>query len=112
MSRWSNKVTVGDEILYYVIDLVHATRSDPALQMGGSSRATIALMRASRVMAASQGRDDVLPDDVKALVVPVLAHRLLLTPDAQLRDDTIESVIDRIVHRVKVPSGLGGRASR
>jgi len=58
-------------------------------------------------MAASQGRDDVLPDDVKMLVKSVLAHRLVLTPDAQLRDETIAGVIDRIVHRVKVPLGVG-----
>jgi MoxR-like ATPase len=66
-------------------------------------------MRAARVMAASQGRDDVLPDDVKTLVNPVLGHRLVLTPDAQLRDETVEGVIDRIVHRVKVPLGIGAR---
>jgi len=105
MIEWAKDVTLSDEVLYYVIDLVQATRTDPALQMGGSSRATQALVRAARVMAASQGRDDVLPDDVKALVTPVLAHRLVLTPDAQLRDESIDGVIDRILHRVKVPLG-------
>jgi MoxR-like ATPase len=79
--------------------------------MGGSSRASQALIRAARVMAASQGRDDVVPDDVKTLVPSVLGHRLVLTPDAQLRDDSIEAVIDRIVHRVKVPLGIGRRAA-
>jgi MoxR-like ATPase len=106
MSRWAAKVGVSMEILYYLTDLVQATRSDPALQMGASSRASIALMRAARVMAASQGRDDVIPDDVKQLAFPVLAHRLLLTPDAQLRDETVERVVDGIVHRVKVPTGV------
>lgn len=105
MISWAKEVTVSEEILYYVIDLVQATRADPALQMGASSRASQALMRAARVMAASQGRDDVLPDDVKVLVTAVLAHRLVLTPDAQLRDETIDGVIDRILHRVKVPLG-------
>jgi MoxR-like ATPase len=57
-------------------------------------------------MAASQGRDDVVPDDVKQLVTPVLAHRLLLTPDAQLRDETVANVVDRIVHRVKPSMGV------
>jgi MoxR-like ATPase len=106
MMQWATRVRSSDEILYYVTDLVQATRSDPALQMGASSRASLALMRAARVMAASQGRDDVLPDDVKKLAVPVLAHRLLLTPDASLRDETVGVVIDRIVHRVKVPLGV------
>jgi MoxR-like ATPase len=110
MIEWSKQVTVSEEIQYYIVDIVQATRTDPALAMGGSSRATQSLVRAARVMAASQGRDDVLPDDVKTLVNPVLAHRLVLTPDAQLRDETIAGVIDRIVHRVKVPLGLGKRA--
>ena len=106
MTQWATRVSCSDEILYYVTDLVQATRTDPALQMGASSRASLALMRTARVMAASQGRDDVIPDDVKQLAVPVLAHRLLLTPDASLRDETVIGVIDRIVHRVKVPLGV------
>jgi MoxR-like ATPase len=106
MVQWAAKVSVSEEVLYYITDLVQATRTDPALQMGASSRASIALMRAARVMAASQGRDDVLPDDVKQLVFPVLAHRLLLTPDAQLRDESIANAVDRIAHRVKVPTGM------
>jgi MoxR-like ATPase len=107
MIEWSKEVTVSEEVLYYVVDIVQATRTDPALAMGASSRATQSLLRAARVMAASQGRDDVLPDDVKALVQAVLGHRLVLTPDAQLRDETIDGVIDRIIHRVKVPLGVG-----
>lgn len=110
MVEWSTNVSVGEEILYYVTDLVQATRTDPALQMGASSRAAIAMMRAARVMAASQGRDDVLPDDVKQLAYPVLSHRLLLTPDAQLREEDVTAVIDRIVHRVKVPTGARARS--
>jgi MoxR-like ATPase len=109
MINWAKNVSVSEEVLYYVIDLVQATRTDPALAMGASSRASQALMRAARVMAASQGRDDVLPDDVKQLVTAVFGHRLVLTPDAQLRDETIEGVIDRLVHRVKVPIGAGNR---
>jgi MoxR-like ATPase len=105
MSQWATRVLVRDEILEYITELVQATRSDPALQMGASTRASIALMRASRVMAASQGRDDVLPDDVKQLVHAVLAHRLLLSPEAELRGETVNDAIDRLLHRVKVPSG-------
>jgi MoxR-like ATPase len=111
MIEWAKDVTVGDEVLYYVIDLVQATRTDPLLQMGASSRATQSLIRAARVMAASQGRDDVLPDDVKQLVGAVFAHRLVLTPDAQLRDESIANVIDRLLHRVKVPMGAAVRRS-
>jgi MoxR-like ATPase len=74
--------------------------------MGASSRAALALMRAARVVAASQGRDDVLPDDVRLLVPAVFGHRLLLTPDALLRDETVDGVIDRLLTAVKAPLGL------
>jgi MoxR-like ATPase len=103
MMEWCTRVTVSDPILHYVTDIVQATRTDPTLQMGASTRASLALVRAARVMAASQARDDVLPDDVKVLVTAVLSHRMVLTPDAQLRDETLGAVIDRILHRVKVP---------
>ncbi|TDE09898.1 AAA family ATPase [Jiangella asiatica] len=106
MIVWARGVTTADPILYYITDLVQATRDDPALLMGASTRAAEALMRASRVMAASQGRDDVLPDDVKLIAGAVLNHRLVLTPDAQLQEERVDAVIDRILHRVKVPQGL------
>jgi MoxR-like ATPase len=103
MIEWAEDVTVSESVARYIVDLVNATRHDPALQAGASARASLAMLRASRVLAASQGRDDVLPDDVKVLARPVLAHRLLLTPDADLRDESISNVVDRIVTRVKVP---------
>jgi len=103
MMAWAAEVTVSPPVKYFIVDLCQATRVEPALQMGASSRASQALLHASRVLAAAQGRDDVLPDDVKRLVGPVLNHRLLLTPDAMLREDTVEGVVDRIVARVKVP---------
>lgn len=103
MMDWTTGVTVSDPIFYYIVDLCQASRIDSSLQMGASSRASQALMRASRVLAASQGRDDVLPDDVKRLVSAVLNHRLVLTADATLRDEEIEGVVERIVTRVKIP---------
>jgi MoxR-like ATPase len=112
MMTWAAEVSISDPVLYYIIDIVQATRSDGALQMGASSRASQGLMRAARVLAASQGRDDVLPDDVRNLVVPVLNHRLILTPDAMLREETVEGVVERIVNRVKPPLGIGGGSAR
>lgn len=111
MMAWAAQVTVSDEVLYYVIDIVQETRHDPILDMGASSRASSSLLRAARVMAASQGRDDVLPEDVKVLVRATLIHRLLLTPDAQLREESVEDVVDRILLRVKVPLGIGADRS-
>jgi MoxR-like ATPase len=110
MMQWADEVTVSEPVALYIVDICQATRTDPALQMAASSRASQALMRAARVLAASQGRDDIIPDDVKRLVNPVLNHRLLLTADAMLREDTVEAVVERIMTRVKVPMG-GVRAS-
>ena len=112
MMAWAEGVTVSDPVIYYIIDLVNATREDPALQLGASSRASLAMMRAAKVVAASQGRDDVLPDDVKRLALPVLNHRLVLTPDALLRDEKVEAVVDRILHRVKVPLGAANGSGK
>ena len=105
MIRWCREVTVSDSVLYYVVDLVQESRTEPALDMGASTRASTALIRGAKVMAASQGREDVLPEDVKALLRGVLSHRLVLTPDAHLLGEQVEDVIDRLIHRVKVPLG-------
>jgi MoxR-like ATPase len=109
MTEWTTDVSISEEISDYIVELVQATRSDPSLQLGASARASLAFLRASRVLAASQGRDDVLPDDVRVLATPVLAHRLILSPDAQLREETVEQVIERVVSRVKPPLGVGRR---
>ncbi|HXA29216.1 MAG TPA: MoxR family ATPase [Candidatus Angelobacter sp.] len=105
--EWARGVTVSDPVMMYIIDLCQATRSDPSLLIGASTRASLALMRAARVVAASQGREDVYPDDVRGVLHPVFAHRLILTPDAQLRDETVGKVVERIAGRVKPPLGLG-----
>ena len=103
MMEWAVRVEVSPAIRLYIIDICAETRKEPTLSMGASTRASLALMRASRVLAASQGREDVIPDDVRALVKPVLSHRLILSPEAVLRNETVEDVIDRILGRIKVP---------
>jgi len=105
MIEWANDVSVDDSVKDYIVNLVAATRTDPALAMGASTRASLALLRASRAAAASQGRDDVVPDDVRALAPHVLGHRLVLTADAVLRDETVDAVVDRLLSRVKAPVG-------
>jgi len=108
MMDWAAGVRVSSVVEYYIVDLCQETRppKEGSLMMGASPRASLSLMRAARVLAASKGREDVLPEDVKALIKPVLAHRLILTPDAGLRDETVENVVDRIIARVKVPVGV------
>jgi len=103
LQEWPKGVEVAPQIEQYIVDICQATRVDPSLQLPASPRASLALLFASRVVAASLGREDVLPDDVVTVLGPVLAHRLALTPDAELRDDTIEKVIERITSRVKPP---------
>ena len=106
MIEWAAEVNVSDAMQTYIIQLCHQTRTDASLTMGASTRASLALLRAARVLAASQGREDVIPDDVTRLVRSVLAHRLILTPDAFLRDETVDDVVNRIVARVKVPADV------
>jgi MoxR-like ATPase len=108
MMDWANGITVSESIELYIVDLCQATRTDPALDMGASTRASLSLLRAARVLAASQGREDVIPDDVRALAKATLAHRLILNAEAVLRGETIDNVIERIVNRVKVPVDVTG----
>jgi MoxR-like ATPase len=103
MIKYASTIEVSPEVGYYIVDLVHATRNDPSITAGGSPRATIALLRASRVLAASDGRSHVYPDDVRAVLTPVLGHRVILNPDAILRGDSVEAVLERVTGTVKPP---------
>jgi len=89
----------------YVVDLANATRRHPGAVLGVSPRATLALQRAARASAAAIGREYVVPDDFKALAAPVLAHRLVLTPEAELGGMTAEQVLADVLASVPVPSG-------
>jgi MoxR-like ATPase len=107
-------VHVSDEVRRYVVDLVTATRRHPDLRLGASPRATLHLLRAAKASAALAGREYALPDDVQALAVAVLAHRLLPTAQAQLNRRTAEQVVQEILQQTPVPaapgrqSGFGG----
>jgi len=97
------KVHVADALKQYVIKLVTATRSTPELRLGASPRATLHLLRASRARAALDGRDFVIPDDVQALALPVLAHRLLPSAEALVARQLPEQVLANIVGQVPLP---------
>ena len=102
-------VHVSDEVKQYVVDLVGATRSSPDLRLGASPRAGLQLVRASRARAALDGREYVLPDDVQALAVSVLAHRLLPTAEAQVARRSPEAVVTGLVERTSLPSPTAAR---
>jgi MoxR-like ATPase len=96
-------VHVAEPLKQYVISLATATRSSPELRLGASPRATLHLLRASRARAALDGRDFVIPDDVQALAMPVLAHRLLPSAEAMVTRRPPEQVLAAIVDQVPLP---------
>ena len=89
----------------YLLDLVAGTRAHPDVALGASPRASLHLLRAARAAAALDGRDHVLPDDVQELLAPVLAHRLMLTPDAQMGQRSVTDVLDGLLRSVAISSG-------
>ena len=105
MSQHARKVRVADDLLNYIARIVSGTRQHPAVALGASPRASIALLLCAQVIAASEGRAYVVPDDVKELTRPVLRHRFLLHPDAELDGTTADAVIDAIVRDIPVPGG-------
>jgi MoxR-like ATPase len=98
-------VHVSPAVKRYAVDLTTATRESPELRLGASPRATLHLIRAARAAAALDGREFVLPDDIQALAVPVLAHRLLPTADTQISRRTAEHVVTDLVRRLPLASG-------
>jgi len=98
------EVYVSEQIRRYVIALVTATRRSPDLRLGASPRATLHLIRTARAIAALDGRDFVIPDDVQSLAVPVLAHRLLLGPESHVAGRDAADVVTDLVNRVPIPS--------
>jgi len=96
-------VHVDESVARYVVALLRHTRSSEDLALGASPRAGIALLRLAKARAAAEGRDYVLPDDVKALAEPVLAHRLLLSPEARGVAGTAEEVVQEALSRTPVP---------
>jgi MoxR-like ATPase len=97
------KVRVEPALYSYLVALVRRTRDWPAIALGGSSRAIVALFFVARAFAAMDGRDFLLPDDVKAAALPVLRHRLLLKPEADLEGLTPDQVIAQVISAVEVP---------
>ncbi len=99
---------VAAEVRDYILDIVAASRRHPDLVLGASPRGSLSLQRAARALAASFGRNYVLPDDVKRVAPSVLEHRMLVAPDAQLRGVTADDVVRAILASVPVPGATGG----
>jgi MoxR-like ATPase len=98
------RIRVARPVREYITSIVSATRNSPSLRLGASPRGSLGLMRAGQALAALRDRDYVLPDDVKSLAIPVLAHRLILKEEGRLRGEIQEHLLEEIVHRIPVPA--------
>jgi MoxR-like ATPase len=98
-------IHVAPSLKHYLVDIADATRRHPHLALGMSPRATLSLQRVARARAASLGRNYVVPGDIKSLVDTVLAHRLIVTPEAQLQGITASDALREVLHSVPVPTG-------
>jgi MoxR-like ATPase len=99
----AREVFVAEALRRYIVDLAEATRRHPDVYLGASPRAAIMLLRATRAMAASDGRDYAIPDDIKALTIPVLAHRLIVSADAAMSGRDAGTVLAETLDEVPVP---------
>jgi MoxR-like ATPase len=105
LSAAARGVHVAPALKTYLVDLANTSRRHPHLALGMSPRATLALQRVARARAASRGRAYVIPDDLKALAEPVLAHRLLITPEAQMQGISAADTLSEVLRSVPVPAG-------
>jgi MoxR-like ATPase len=102
--KMARAVHVAPTLKHYIVELSESTRDHPDIYLGASPRASLYLLKAARALAASRGREYVIPDDIKDLAVPVLAHRVLLSPEAQMRGGTTEEVLESLLGRVPIPA--------
>lgn len=98
-----SRVIVSEGIIRYITAIVYATRNSPAVLLGASSRASIALMQCAKTLAAFSGRNFVIPEDVVEVIHPVLRHRVIIRPEAQLDNVSVDDILDGIVKTVEIP---------
>ena len=104
LKRAVEAVRISDELKRYAVDLAAATRSAPGVQLGASPRASIALMKTAQALALFEGADFVTPEQIQSLAVTVIAHRLVLEPQARFSGVTARGVVEDVVKRVRVPA--------
>lgn len=103
LKKQIQEIRVEKKLLNYIAQIVIKTRNHPHLYLGGSPRASLAIMNASKAFAAIQGRDFVIPEDIKKVLAPVLGHRIILSPEREMEGSTTENVIEMIAHSVEIP---------
>ncbi|MEM0933355.1 MAG: MoxR family ATPase, partial [Bacteroidota bacterium] len=97
------EITVEKNLITYIASIVNHTRSNANLYLGASPRASIALMDASKALAAMNGRDFITPDDIKKVAAPILAHRIILTPEREMEGLTAGQVVNQIIESIEIP---------
>jgi len=97
-------VRMSDELKRYAVDVVRATRAANGIQLGASPRASLALMKAAQALALSEGREFVIPEDVREMAVPVIAHRVIVEPQARFAGVTTAGIVEEILTKVPMPS--------
>ena len=100
----AQSVRISEELKRYVVDLVSATRSGNGVQLGASPRASIALMKAAQALALYDGLEFVTPEQIQELAAPVIAHRLVMQPQARFAGLTARGVVEDVVKKIKVPA--------
>jgi len=105
MQEQLGTVYASREARSYVATITAATRNHPALQLGASPRGSIALLKAAQACALLSARDYVLPDDIRRMALPVLSHRLILTPEARMKGISAQQVLSNLLDTVPVPTG-------
>jgi len=96
-------ILIEEKLLQFIAKLIHQTRNHKSIYLGASPRASLAVMNASKAIAAMHGRDFVMPEDILEVVTPVLRHRIILAPDKEMEGVTEEEVIKQIIHGMDVP---------
>ncbi len=97
------KIHIKDELIDYIAKIVHDTRNNPALFLGASPRASLAILKSSKAMAAINGRDFVTPDDIKMVAYPVLNHRIILNPEREIEGVSSKEIIEDILNKNEIP---------
>jgi len=103
LQQQRKEIKVSSQIREYIADIVSATRNHASLRFGSSPRGSLGLMRAGQGLAALRGRVYVLPDDIKELLIPVLAHRIILSEEAKLSGESPEFILEGIISQIPVP---------
>ncbi|MEP7128628.1 MAG: MoxR family ATPase [Chitinophagales bacterium] len=101
--KLTEQVHIKDELVDYIAQIVHQTRNHGDLFLGASPRASLAILRSSKALAAIKGRDFVTPDDIQFVSYPVLNHRIILTPEREMEGMEVEDVIREIIRKIEVP---------